>query len=242
MKTVRRAISILPILLVLVAASARAQQSPPREAPKWGGTDRVHYRVGSADFAPYASSVTFAQDIGKYSTVPLGSFKAALHLPSGALLTYLELDYCDNVGPAEVELYLVVCDYNGLGCFGYALMSSNGGSSGCSFVSSNLTAHGLVVDNYLKSYELVASTYSGDINTQIVGAIVGYKLQVSPAPASATFGDVPTGHAFFRFVEALYRSGITAGCGGGNFCPDTPVTRGQMAVFLAAALGLHFSN
>jgi hypothetical protein len=26
------------------------------------------------------------------------------------------------------------------------------------------------------------------------------------------------------------------------YCPDQPVTRGQMAVFLAKALGLHFPN
>ena len=36
----------------------------------------------------------------------------------------------------------------------------------------------------------------------------------SPAPGVATFTDVPTGHPFFKFVEALYASGITAGCGG----------------------------
>jgi hypothetical protein len=70
---------------------------------------------------------------------------------------------------------------------------------------------------------------------------VRYRLQVSPAPAVATFTDVPTNHPFFRFVEALFAAGITGGCGGGNYCPDTPVTRGQMAVFLSAALGLHFS-
>ena len=29
--------------------------------------------------------------------------------------------------------------------------------------------------------------------------------------------------------------GITAGCGGGNFCPAAPVTRAQMAVFLLKA-------
>jgi hypothetical protein len=36
-------------------------------------------------------------------------------------------------------------------------------------------------------------------------------------------------------------SGITAGCGGGNYCPDAPLTRGQMAVFLSKGLGLHFA-
>jgi len=62
--------------------------------------------------------------------------------------------------------------------------------------------------------------------------------QVSLAPTIATFSDVPTGHSFFQFVEALAKSGITGGCGNGNFCPDQPLTRGQMAVFLAKGLGL----
>ena len=69
---------------------------------------------------------------------------------------------------------------------------------------------------------------------------VYYQLQVSPAPGTATFNDVPTSHPFFQFVEALAASGITAGCGSGNFCPDTPLTRGQMAVFLSKALGLQW--
>jgi hypothetical protein len=69
---------------------------------------------------------------------------------------------------------------------------------------------------------------------------VWWRRVVSPAPASATFNDVPNGHIFFPFIEALAASGITGGCGSGNFCPDNPVTRGQMAVFLAKALGLHW--
>ena len=67
---------------------------------------------------------------------------------------------------------------------------------------------------------------------------MSWTLQVSPAPATATFGDVPTGHAFFQFIEAMAKSGITGGCGNGDFCPDTPLKRGQMAVFLAKGLGL----
>jgi S-layer family protein len=65
-------------------------------------------------------------------------------------------------------------------------------------------------------------------------------LPVSPAPATATFNDVPTTHPFFRYVEALYNSGITGGCSAAPplYCPDNPVTRGQVAVFIAKALGL----
>jgi hypothetical protein len=67
-----------------------------------------------------------------------------------------------------------------------------------------------------------------------------WRRQVSPAPQSATFNDVPTSDGAFQFIEALVSSGITVGCGGGDYCPDAPVTRRQMAVFLAKALGLHW--
>jgi len=77
-------------------------------------------------------------------------------------------------------------------------------------------------------------------DTSIAGCWAFWHRQVAPAPAVATFGDVPTGHQFFRYVEALVASGITAGCGGDNYCPDQPVTRGQMATFIAKALGLGF--
>jgi len=69
---------------------------------------------------------------------------------------------------------------------------------------------------------------------------VAWVRQVSPAPASATFGDVPVGHPFFQHVEALVKSGVTGGCGNGNYCPDAPLTRAQMAAFLAKALGLQW--
>jgi len=75
-----------------------------------------------------------------------------------------------------------------------------------------------------------------------VAVRVYYRLQVSPPPATATFNDVPVGNPYFQFVEALAASGVTAGCGGGNFCPDAPVTRAQMATFLARALGLYWPN
>ncbi|RPJ61448.1 MAG: hypothetical protein EHM23_06870 [Acidobacteria bacterium] len=58
-----------------------------------------------------------------------------------------------------------------------------------------------------------------------------------PPAASGVFGDVPTSHWAAAWIEQLAAEGITAGCGGGNFCPDSPVTRGQMAVFLCKTFG-----
>jgi cysteine-rich repeat protein len=47
-----------------------------------------------------------------------------------------------------------------------------------------------------------------------------------------SFPDVPTSYPFYRFIENLFHNGITGGCAGGNYCPGSPVTRAQMAVFL----------
>jgi uncharacterized repeat protein (TIGR03803 family) len=69
--------------------------------------------------------------------------------------------------------------------------------------------------------------------------IVVTKLNLSSAQLSrgflADFLDVPQSDNFHDYVEKIFRSGITAGCGGGNYCPNDPVTRAQMAVFLLRA-------
>ncbi len=47
-----------------------------------------------------------------------------------------------------------------------------------------------------------------------------------------SFPDVPTSHEFYTFVETVFHNGVTAGCADGGYCPEDPVTRAQMAVFL----------
>jgi hypothetical protein len=59
-----------------------------------------------------------------------------------------------------------------------------------------------------------------------------------PACTTATFSDVPCTSPFAPWVQELVARGITAGCGGGLYCPTDPVTRGQMAVFLTKTFGL----
>ena len=108
-------------------------------------------------------------------------------------------------------------------------------------VSIVVSAANTVIDNNACIY-WERSNFGG-AGTVVQKSRTQYKLQVSAAPAVATFPvDVPTTSPIFRFVEALAASGLTGGCGPGAFCPDNPVTRGQMAVFLSVALGLHFPN
>ena len=65
-----------------------------------------------------------------------------------------------------------------------------------------------------------------------------YGSSYSPPAAAGVFGDVDLGHWAVRWIEQLAAEGITAGCGGGNYCPNADVTRDQMAVFLVRAFGL----
>ncbi|HSK21685.1 MAG TPA: S-layer homology domain-containing protein [Egicoccus sp.] len=62
--------------------------------------------------------------------------------------------------------------------------------------------------------------------------------------------DLPAGAHPFRdagqthgaSIGALYEAGITAGCGGRNFCPDQPVSRAQLSAMLQRALDLPESS
>ena len=57
-----------------------------------------------------------------------------------------------------------------------------------------------------------------------------------PACTMPLFSDVPCTHPQAPWINELVRRGVTAGCGGGNYCPTASVTRSQMAVFLLSTL------
>ena len=59
-----------------------------------------------------------------------------------------------------------------------------------------------------------------------------------PACGVPVYNDVPATSAFCRWIEELTRRGVVTGCGGGNYCPTSPVTRAQMAVFIVVTFGL----
>ena len=101
----------------------------------------------------------------------------------------------------------------------------------------------IVVDHYeagtgFQSFSLRAQLTGIGTTLGFRNVALWYQLQVAAPPGTATFLDVPDSHWAFRNIEALAATGITSGCGGGNFCPNNNVTRAQMAVFLAKALGL----
>ena len=60
----------------------------------------------------------------------------------------------------------------------------------------------------------------------------------APPDCTGIFADVPCPSQFAGWIEELYIEGITGGCGSGIYCPGSPNTRGQMAVFLTKTFGL----
>jgi hypothetical protein len=213
----------------------------PKSSPGFGITDRSYVRVSAAEFTPQNSSCGYVgSGAGRYPLISSCPIYANFHAPGGALLTYLEYDYCDTSNSADLTLKLFECDNEGQGCAQILTALHSSGLPGCSFTADDTLSHR--IDNFHHLYLLEAQVGVSDATNLIESVIVGYRLEVSPAPATATFNDVPTSNPFFQYIEALAGSGITAGCGANNYCPDAPITRAQMAVYLSKALGLHWAG
>jgi hypothetical protein len=60
----------------------------------------------------------------------------------------------------------------------------------------------------------------------------------SPPDATGVFADVPVGYWADKWIEQLAAENITGGCATGLYCPNDPVTRAQMAVFLVKTFNL----
>ena len=256
-----RIVRTVALVAVGVAASLAAfgQEKPSPASPDFGTTTVVYQRLSPMDFNKLSSGpggsgegsfyTTYFPELASYSLVIAPSANnffgtshlfASPHLPGGALLKYVELDYCDtNTGSARVHLEVRDCNYNGDCSSGPLSNLVSVGNVGCSYVADQNLAY--TVDNFRREVLIDVSFDAVDGSDALAGVIVGYVLQVSPA-GSQTFGDVPPSDPGFQFIGALVASGITAGCGGGNYCPDSPLTRRQMAVFLAKALGLNWSQ
>jgi hypothetical protein len=191
----------------------------------------------------WATSATVSSGIQRFQTSSVAvDWWSGFHLPGGAMIDSIALEGCDFSSTGQLAFVLAA----GAAPAGTASnVSTIGGTGttetpGCGFFSVSPVAP-LTVDNANSTYWL-AVDWQGDFspNLLVTGFRVYYHLQVSPAPASATFPDVPASDFGFQYIEALNASGITGGCGGGNYCPDSPVTRRQMAIFIAKALGLSF--
>jgi hypothetical protein len=227
-------------------------------AQSYGGNDQV-LTIGAAGFRGVQGATRTISDDGYFYNATPGSFSyydAPLPLPEGALIKQI----CEFVNDSDTGSFEYVQTYI------VAVKLVPGGESPfkvmipvTSIISTSDIGYGYyctdpftftlqsktdidndgTIDNvvyYLEAYV----PYPSQNAVGFGGARITWARQVSLPPATPTFSDVPATDIAWPFVEALAASGITAGCGPGIYCPDAPLTRRQMAVFLAKALGLHW--
>jgi len=253
-RTIPRLIAAAGALLAaLLPLAANAQSYGPDDqlltvgASAFRGIEGFHGVIGADGYLSQPASETFSY------------FLAPLALPEGALIERLCLFGNDSDANdfRFVEAYLIA----------YKLVSSTGGPAeyvipgsmvqtadiGYGYyctdpltftLRSRIDADGDDVPDDV-AYYVAAYVPSASVNVLSLGGVqVTWRRQVSPQPASPTFGDVPLDSLYSPFIEALKASDITGGCQQSPplYCPDRPITRAEMAVFLAKALGLHWAD
>jgi len=243
------------LFLCALVASVSAQE-PPAPAEAYG-TGVQDLWVPALRFAPQFPAVglweyqafMFYANAGADFT----SFMAPVELPAGALITALECTFDDpsSTGNASVQLgesvYNVSTDVREANSIASVQTTGSGGFQNPSVALNKIVRYRIGTD---RLFLYLQALMPADKTVRLRGCRLSWNRRVSPAPAIATFGDVPDAdpgpaHPQFQYIEALVAAGITAGCSTTvppNYCPDSPVTRGQMAVFLARLAGLHFAH
>jgi hypothetical protein len=225
---------------------AAGRPAPVSSEPQWGDDQYEVYNAHAYDFQANTSTDRIMDDGNgyRYFGAPGVPYMAApVRLPAGVEISAIRTSHC---APNDGDLIVALYD-NGAGGAG-----GGGGAIVAGPIAMTDDCGGLVVG--IQPYTYAASDghplylvmyFAGgqtDGSAKFNNIALKYRHRVSPAPAQASYSDVPTTDFGFQYIEALAGSGITGGCGGGKFCPDQPVNRRQMAIFLAKALGLHWEE
>ena len=212
-------------------------------APEWGTTDFYMFQLPAAEFTTKDSDTIQEYWAPGYISRSAGGsqFWAPVVLPAGANLHGMRFFYYDN---SASDITVFFTRY-----YGDAAPVTddmvNWTSSGTPTYSSNYVTigHTITYDDPTdgeQAYVVIVMVPTTDGSLRFKGVRLLYYLQISPAPAVASFNDVGSGYWAFQAIEALAASGITTGFPDGTFRPENTVSRAQMATFLARALGLHY--
>ncbi|HEY7111780.1 MAG TPA: S-layer homology domain-containing protein [Thermoanaerobaculia bacterium] len=217
-------------------------------SPRDYGVGNVNIlQIPAAAFVPFNGTWTH-DDKGYFSTTG-SNFNAhgwaPLQLPSGANIQYVDVYYNDTDGDYDLSAKILAASGSGPSADLVPIgdIASSSGSSGKGYASSPSFAYTVNNDvQYNGGSQLIVQVTLPSSSLGFKAVDIWWTRQIAPAPATATFGDVPTNHPYFRVIEALAASGITSGCGGNNFCPNGTVTRQEVAKFMVRALGLYWND
>ena len=240
-------ISVVAMLWASPGA-AQVQASPGPEA--YGTQDYTVTMISATSFVPADNSQGShtSGSLGRFGDTNVEEhFYATLEIPAGAVVDYIGLNNLNDGTPGAISAQILERADSGGGAIPLAGVSSTPHTSWQT--DKNPDPLGALYPGHSQNGNwwilIVDVDIAASPNLQFFGWVeVWWKRTVSNPPFSASFNDVPTNHPFYQFVEALKAAGITGGCSASPplYCPDAPVTRGQMAVFLAKALGLHWPD
>ncbi len=204
-----------------------------------------HYtvtNVSATAFQPAASGQQYFISGSAGRFIPANQqqlFWTSLLLPPGAVVDYIGINNLNDGTPLVVgaALYGRFDDGNL-----YFLAGTSNTPHTAWQTDINPSPFGIVLNFPDAAAYLLRLEFDATDNPQYIGAVqVWWRTAVGPITNEQVFNDVPDTDPGYQYIQALAASGITGGCGGGNFCPDNPVTRRQMAIFLSKALGLNFT-
>ena len=249
--------SVVLLGLMLSASAASGVDAPKNlsdrlplltrhvEPKEFGIQDDTVTTISATSFVPDSDDVGFgvpafftSTGLGRYCQPDLDAhYYATLNVPAGAVIDYIGLNTATDTD-AIIGLALWGRARNGLKnlILGFSAPAHGWDTDFAGPLDIQVTSNA-DVEYVLDVEQAPSATY------EYFGWVeVHWRRTVSQPPVTGSFDDVPTSHPFFQYIEALKASGITGGCNAAPplYCPDNPVTRGQMAVFLAKALGLHW--
>ena len=246
--------------IAAIAAGAAALSLQTLRAQTYGPSEQV-LTIGAVEFTGAltaspglldgATGYQFAVGPLEFGRPEFVDYRAPLALPEGARITRLCMWVFDGVDDKNITASLEVAKLATVGETPAQLELSPvesrlapGYHSYCGDLDQRVTrSYDVDGDSVPDPVAWYLKVVYSSVRGLGFGAVqVTWRRDVRDAPATPSFSDVSGDHAFYRFIEALAASGITGGCGAGTFCPDAPLKRGQMAVFLAKALGLHWPN
>ncbi len=233
------------ILARLIFATASLGFAAITLAQSYGLGDQI-LSLGYAAFRPLGSETVFSQhnDGYLYGTSAAGAaYVAPVQLPQGAYIT--QMCVYANVTDASMPV-LAYLNRSRLVAGGQSPQWAN-----IQFATDDVPiGYGTVCADVNHVFHDIDGQYNTAYDLEILaggtsgfgGVRLAWRREISLPPVSPTFADVQPGDFGYQQIEALVASGVTGGCGGGNYCPNATVTRAQMAIFLAKALGLYWSN
>jgi hypothetical protein len=245
----RGRVSIAGVLIsVALVGGLNAQTRSPQPRPAFGTSEYtvttipgVAFMVGNSTYCFFTSG---SLSRGVCPQAPRVDFYSGLDIPAGAIIDFIGFNNLNDGTPNIMAIHLIQRDNSGVTGDLFDLDNTphtffatdiNPAPLGILWAGSQGVGLNLILDMEIDS----------SASNQFFGQVeVWWKRSVSPAPATATFNDVQPGDFGFQFIEALAASGITGGCQASPplFCPNDTLTRAQMAVFLAKALGLDWPN